>query len=98
MRACRIDANHKEVVAKFRSLGWYVLDIHNLKNCCDIIISKDYVTIAVEIKDGSKPPSARKLTKGEQKFFNEWQGQKAIISSLEQVEELNKIWTVWNEM
>lgn len=98
MRACRVDANHKEIVDHFRLLGWSVLDIHNLKNCCDIIVSKDYITIVVEIKDGSKPPSARKLTKGEQKFFSEWQGHKAIVKSVEEVDELNRIWTIWNEM
>ena len=37
-RANRTDTNHKEIVAKFRSLGFFVHDISALKNCCDLIV------------------------------------------------------------
>jgi Holliday junction resolvase len=81
----RSDSNQTEIVKCFRKFGWYVLIISQLDNCCDIIVSKNGRTVAVEIKDGSKPPSKRKLTPGEEKFRNEWQGEYALIESIEDV-------------
>lgn len=46
----------------------------------------------IEIKDGEKPPSARKLTEGEKKFQASWQGLYYIITSIEDVEFLNHNW------
>jgi len=88
-RAARADANQPEIVECFRSLGWYVLIISQLKNCCDIMVSKGGQTIAIEIKDGSKPPSARKLSTGEQKFKGEWLGRWELIESVNDVIKLN---------
>lgn len=78
-RAAKVDDNQKQVVALFRKLGWYVLIISQLKNCCDIIVSKNKITIAIEIKDGKKPPSSRKLSEGELKFEREWQGLYELV-------------------
>ena len=88
-RAARKDANHKEIADTFKKCGWSVLDVSQLKNCCDIIVSKSKRTITVEIKDGSKPPSQRRLTEGEIKFRNNWQGEYALIKSSEDVLKLN---------
>ena len=87
-RAARIDANQPEIVKTFRKFGWYVLIVSQLKNCYDIIVSKNGRTIAVEIKDGSKPPSQQKLTPGEIKFKNEWQGEYKLITSVDDVLKL----------
>jgi len=89
-RAARTDDNQAEIVALFRKLGWYVLIVSQLKNCCDIIVSKNGRTVAIEIKDGSKVPSARKLSVGEEKFKNEWQGEYALVISIDDVIDLNK--------
>ena len=88
-RAAKVDDNQKEVVALFRKLGWYVLIISQLKNCCDIIVSKDNVTIAIEIKDGKKPPSQRKLSDGEVKFKTEWKGKYELVICDEDVININ---------
>ena len=82
-RAAKVDANQSEIVKAFRSMGWYVLIISQLKNCCDIIVSKNGRTVAVEIKDGNKPPSQQKLSAGELKFQSEWQGEYALIKSID---------------
>lgn len=87
-RAARIDANQPEIVKTFRKLGWYVLIVSQLKNCCDIMVSKNGRTIAVEIKDGSKTPSQQKLTPGEIKFKDEWQGEYKLITSVDDVLKL----------
>jgi len=88
-RAARIDANQNEIVAAFRSLGWSVLIISQLKNCCDIFAAKNGATYAIEIKDGSKPPSGQKLTAGEMAFFESWLGKSAIVRSVDDVILLN---------
>ena len=88
-RAARTDDNQTEVVELFRKLGWYVLIVSQLKNCCDLIVSKNGRTFAVEIKDGRKPASARKLSSGEQKFKDEWQGNYALVEAVEDVMRVN---------
>ena len=90
IRAARVDANQPEIVKAFRKLEWSVLIISQLKNCFDILVSKNGRTVAVEIKDGDKPPSQRKLTQGEQKFKDEWQGDYRVIESVCDVEALNR--------
>ncbi len=89
-KAAKVDDNQKEVVSLFRSLGWYVLIISQLKNCCDIIVSKGGHTIAIEIKDGEKPPSARKLSEGETKFKEEWKGDYELVICNEDVIAIDK--------
>lgn len=89
IRAARVDANQPEIVKAFRKLGWSVLIISQLKNCFDILVSKGGRTVAVEIKDGSKSPSQRRLTSGEQTFKDGWQGDYRVIESIIDVEVLN---------
>lgn len=89
-RAARKDANHNEITDCFSSLGYSVLDISQLKNACDAIVAKGSRTIAIEIKDGSKPPSQRKLSSGEVNFKNRWNGEWALIESIEDVIQLDK--------
>lgn len=88
-RAAKSDSNQPEIVKALRKSGWYVLIISQLKNCCDLIISKSGRTIAIEVKDGSKPKSAQKLSEGEAKFMSEWQGEYKIIASLDDIRGLN---------
>jgi len=83
--AARVDRNHAEIVAAFRKLGCSVLDIHQLKNCADLIVSKNKKTVIVEVKDGKKPKSVRHLTPGEREFFAGWRGESAIVESLDDV-------------
>ena len=88
-RAAKVDDNQSEIVTLFRKLGWTVLIISQLKNCADIIVSKNGRTVTVEIKDGNKSPSQRKLSEGEVKFRDNWQGEYALIICVDDVMELN---------
>jgi len=88
MTNARIDRNQPEVVKEFRRLGYSVKPIHQVKKCCDLLISKDKFTFLVEVKDGEKPPSARRLTEGEQEFKDSWQGRYYICISLEDVHKI----------
>jgi hypothetical protein len=84
-RVAKVDANHAEVVIAFRKLGCKVLDIHQLKNCSDLVVGKGCRMIFVEVKDGNKIPSKRKLTPGAQKFRDEWTGLAVTVESLDDV-------------
>ena len=65
-RNAKVDSNQSEIVSALRRVGCYVLHLHQLKNCFDLLICWRGQTWCVEVKDGSKPPSKRKLTEGEQ--------------------------------
>jgi hypothetical protein len=81
----RVDANQKSIVAALRDLGATILILSNVgKGCPDICVGWRGFNYLFEIKDGSKPPSARKLTEAEQAFHLMWRGQIEIITSLEE--------------
>jgi hypothetical protein len=84
-RAAKTDSNHAEIVSAFRKFGCSVLDISQLKNCGDLVVAKHLKMAIVEVKDGSKPPSQRRLTKGEEKFMEGWKGLYFVVESLEDV-------------
>ena len=66
--ASKVDSNQSEIVKALRNCGAFVFLTYQLKNSCDCIVYYRGNTYTVEIKDGSKPISARKLTEGEQEF------------------------------
>ena len=74
MRAAKADANQPEIVAALRAVGASVLHIHMVPKCADIVVGYRGLNYILEIKDGAKPPSARKLTEGEQEFQDGWRG------------------------
>lgn len=49
----------------------------------DIVIGFRGVNFIIEIKDGAKSPSRRKLTKAETDFHQTWTGQIAVAESLD---------------
>ena len=66
--ARRTDANHSAIAQTFERLGckvWHTVD------AWDLTITRMGIVKLVEIKDPSKPPSARKLTDRAQKLVNE---------------------------
>lgn len=80
----RVDANQPEIVKALRGVGASVLHLHTVgKGCPDILIGFRGQNIAAEIKDGSKPPSKRRLTPDEQEWHEAWRGQVAIIETVD---------------
>jgi len=84
----RIDSNQTELIKHFKSFGCSVLNISSLKNCCDAIISLHGRSIFIEIKDGKKVPSARKLTEGELKFKAETLGAWRLVESIKDADKV----------
>jgi hypothetical protein len=85
-RAARVDANHSGIINAFRKYGCSVLDTSQLGGGApDIIVGRWMRCVCVEIKDGEKVPSARKLTPLEIKFKREWKGAYALVENLDDV-------------
>lgn len=63
--AAKVDKNQPEIVKALRKMGAIVLQTHQLKNAFDILVGFRGTLFMVEIKDGSLPPSGKKLSKGE---------------------------------
>lgn len=94
-KRARVDANHAEMVKAFRALGCSVLDLSQLGNGCpDILVGvRGSHNVLVEIKDGKKKPSARKLTPDEEEFFATWRGPRFVADSLRDVETVVKLFS-----
>ena len=75
MRAAKRDDNHAEIRDNLRAIGAMVHDTGSLGGGFpDLVVGYRGVIHLLEIKDGSKPPSKRKLTPDEVKFFHDWAG------------------------
>ena len=82
MRRAAVDANQRAVVAALRGVGASVTLLHAVgKGCPDILAGFRGVNYAFEIKDGSKPPSDRKLTPAQVEWHRAWRGQVAVVTS-----------------
>jgi hypothetical protein len=85
----RTDSNHTDIMATFRALGCSVQSIAAVgRGCPDLLVGRDGWTVPVEVKDGSKPPSARKLTDWEELWRVTWKGSYALIESAEQAHQM----------
>ena len=81
----RVDANHSEIKAVYEGAGCTVQDLHKVgQGCPDIAVGCMGITEFVEIKDGSKIPSQRQLTKDQVKWFEKWRGAACVIENTDQ--------------
>lgn len=89
-RAARTDENHAEIVNALRDIGCSVLDLSGVgKGCPDLLVTPPTfpecrMAVLMEIKDGCKVRSARKLTKAQEKFHREWKGWIYTVTSVEE--------------
>lgn len=87
-RAAKTDDNHSEIIGVFRKAGCGVLDLSRVgKGCPDLLVhlpQYPWDNFLVEIKDGRKPPSARRLTEDQEKFHGRWRGPIYVVESVEQ--------------
>jgi hypothetical protein len=83
MRAARIDANHEQVVLALRTAGATVQSLAAIgKGVPDLLVGFQGKTLLMEIKDGRKAPSERRLTEDQLKWHGAWRGGPlAIVDS-----------------
>jgi hypothetical protein len=76
-----IDSNHRRAVAALNAIPQTsAVSIAGVgRKCLDILVGHRGATFLLEMKDGTKRPSARRLTEGEQEFRREWQGGPAHV-------------------
>jgi Holliday junction resolvase len=87
--ANRIDANQNQIVDAMRKVGAVVRIISQGDGIPDLLVGYKGFTILMEVKDGGKVPSARKLTEAEQKFFDDWEGGLCVVvNSVEEALEI----------
>jgi Holliday junction resolvase len=75
MRAAKVDANHVQVVEALRAAGATVQSLAGVgKGVPDLLVGHQGHTLLMEVKDGDKSPSQRKLTEDQLKWHREWNG------------------------
>jgi hypothetical protein len=64
----------------------------------DLLVGYGGLCLPVEVKDGSKPPSARKLTPDEERFRMNWRGGYKIVEDLAGVQETVDLLQRWHRV
>jgi hypothetical protein len=89
MRAAAVDANQPSIVGYLRSIGASVQPLHTVgQGCPDLAVGYRGATYLIEVKDGDKPPSARKLTAPQKSWHGAWRGHVAIANNIEEALEI----------
>jgi Holliday junction resolvase len=75
MRAAKIDANHEQVVSALRAAGASVQSLASVgKGVPDLLVGFQGKTLLMEVKDGRKTPSERRLTEDQVRWHGAWRG------------------------
>ena len=75
MRAAKIDANHEQVVSALRAAGASVQSLAGVgKGVPDLLVGFQGKTLLMEVKDGKKTASERRLTEDQVRWHGAWRG------------------------
>ena len=81
-RASKVDENQREIVAALRGVGASVAPLHAVgKGVPDLLVGYRGVNLLLEVKDGDKAPSDRRLTPQQIEWHESWRGQKCVVLS-----------------
>ena len=84
-RAAKVDDNQKEIVTALRKVGASVQHLHAVgQGCPDLLVCFRNVLFLMEVKDGNKPPSKRKLTPDQVKWHQAWCGDVYVVCSVKE--------------
>lgn len=78
--AKRRDANEREIIDALEAAGCSVVQ----SDVCDLLVGRAGVSYLLEVKDGSKAPSRRKLTPSQVKLQAGWKGQYAVVHNIDE--------------
>ena len=83
--AKRTDTNQTEIVKALRKIGVSVFPTHMVGHGFpDLACGYRGRTVLIEVKDGSLPPSRKKLSPDEKLFHFGWRGEAVIIYSIDE--------------
>ena len=78
----RVDENQPEIVKALRQAGATVQSLAAVgKGCPDLLVAYCVQNYLVEVKDGNKPPSARKLTREQEIWHKLWQAPVYVVKN-----------------
>jgi len=80
----RKDDNHRAIVKALRDAGASVADVAGIPCGFDIIAGFRGRNYVIEIKDGQKTASRRKLTDIEKRVMDSWRGQYAVVGGIDE--------------
>lgn len=88
-RAAKVDDNQADIVAALRQIGCTVQLLHSVgAGCPDLLVGWGGQTFLLEVKDGAKPPSARKKTPAQIVWHDAWRGKPvSVVSSTKEALE-----------
>ena len=79
-----VDANQAVIVDALRDMGCTVQLLHKVgQGCPDLLVGFRGANLLIEVKDGKKPPSARKLRPAQVEWHAGWKGQVAVAESVD---------------
>ncbi len=81
-RAARRDANEQEIIDALEAIGASVQTISE-RGVPDLLVGYRGRNWLIEVKDGSKPPSKRKLNAEQEQWHRAWRGQVRVVSSVD---------------
>lgn len=85
VRAAKVDANQAAIVKALRQMGASVQPLHMVgQGTPDLLVGIQGRNYLLEVKDGSKPPSAQRLTVDQIEWHGEWRGQVEVVNSIDQ--------------
>ena len=88
-RKARVDENQQEIVNALRQVGCSVVSLAPIGDGCpDLLVGHRGRNLLLEVKDGAKPPSKRKLTPDEEEWIGNWRGQVAVVYEVDDALEL----------
>lgn len=89
-RAAKVDDNQAEIVAALTAAGAKVQSLSQIgQGVPDLLVGYQGRLMLVEVKDGNKIPSSRKLTDDQQKWHGRWEGYPVhIVETVAQALEL----------
>jgi len=82
-RKAKVDDNQSEIVDALRKAGCSVtITSGQADGFPDIVVGFRDINYLIEIKDGSKVPSKRKLTPDQVKWHKRWNGKAHVVKNV----------------
>lgn len=93
-RAARTDANQSEIVDALRKCGATVQSLAAVGDGVpDLLVGLAGMNLLIEVKDGSKPPSGRKLTPDQEAWHAAWGGAPVfVVTCVDQAVQMVREW------
>jgi hypothetical protein len=93
-RDAKTDRNQADIVAALRAIGAMVQPLHMVgQGVPDLLVGIGSKLLLVEVKDGKRPPSERRLTPEQERWHAAWAGYPVyVISDVAEIERFAASW------